>query len=134
MFKRIAHVCLNVKNLSKSINFYNKLGFEKVFKYTKKSKDFGAYLKIAENNFLELFENPDIDKSGNSGFHFCLETDNMDETIEFLDMNCIEHTEKKTGHDGSLQIWLIDPDGYRFEVHQYTKNSSQYNRKDIIVT
>jgi hypothetical protein len=39
----------------------------------------------------------------------------------------VEFTPKKLGVDNTWQIWLEDPDGNRFEVHQYTPQSTQYS-------
>ena len=50
MFKRIAHVCLDVKDLQRSIDFYTKLGFKTKFNFTRKGGDFGVYLVIEEGN------------------------------------------------------------------------------------
>ena len=132
MFKRIAHICLNVENLDRSINFYSKLGFKTVFKFTRGGKFFGAYLKISENNFIEIFENPAAEKTNSSGIaHFCLEADDIDLIISSLEKSGISHTDKKLGCDGTYQIWMKDPDGYDFEVHQYTENSSQFTAKNV---
>ena len=51
-------------------------------------------------------------------------TENIDLVISKLAELKIPHTDKKLGCDGTFRIWLKDPDGYSFEVHQYTKDSS----------
>ena len=38
----------------------------------------------------------------------------------------ITFPEKKLGCDHTWQIWLKDPDGNAFEVHQYTPGSMQF--------
>ena len=60
MFSRLAHVCLNVRNLAISLDFYRKLGFVPRFDFTRTGRAFGAYLEIAPNQYLEMFENPDL--------------------------------------------------------------------------
>ncbi|MFW5774709.1 MAG: VOC family protein, partial [Chitinivibrionales bacterium] len=121
MFKRIAHVCLNVQNLAHSINYYSTLGFSPVFRFTRDGALFGAYLKIAEGTYIEMFENKDLQKPQNTGIaHFCLETEDIDAVIEELRTKGVDFTEKKIGCDNTYQIWLTDPDGNQFEVHQYT--------------
>lgn len=128
MYKRIAHICLNVKNLQRSIDFYcGKLGFSKVFEFTRKGKVFGIYLKIAENTFVEIFENKNTTLSGeNSLAHFCLEVDSIHEMYISLQEKGIKCTDVKKGCDNTYQIWLEDPDGNKFELHQYSEISSQY--------
>ena len=127
MFKRIAHVCLNVKDLERSLAFYTRLGFEPVFRFTRKGGPFGVYLKLAEASFIEIFEEPTLQAPVNTGLlHFCLETEDLDRVMAELRDRGIAFTEKKLGCDNTWQIWLEDPDGNRFEVHQYTGKSMQF--------
>jgi catechol 2,3-dioxygenase-like lactoylglutathione lyase family enzyme len=127
MLKRIAHVCLNVRNLDRSLDFYTRLGFEPVFRFTRAGKPFGVYLRLAESTFIEIFEDPTLEVPVNTGLlHFCLETDNLDGMMAQLGAQGIAFTEKKLGCDHTWQIWLKDPDGNAFEVHQYTPKSMQF--------
>lgn len=127
MFKRIAHVCLNVRNLQQSLDFYTHLGLEPVFRFTRKGSLFGVYLKLAEANFIEIFEEPKLEGPVNTGLvHFCLETEDLDSLMTDLRARGIYFTEKKLGCDHTWQIWLKDPDGNAFEVHQYTAKSMQF--------
>ena len=126
MFTRLAHVCLNVRNLERSVEFYRNLGFRTRFDFTRKGSYFGAYLEIAPDQYLELFENPEMPEGSVGGIvHFCLETADMDALIAELARRRITHTPKKLGCDQTWQIWLKDPDGNNFEVHQSTAQSTQ---------
>jgi len=127
MFKRIAHVCLNVRNLQQSLDFYAGLGLEPVFRFTRKGGLFGVYLKLAEASFIEIFEDPKLDAPVNTGLvHFCLESEDLDRLMTDLRRRGVVFTEKKLGCDHTWQIWLKDPDGNAFEVHQYTPQSMQF--------
>ncbi len=127
MFRRIAHVCLNVKNLERSLAFYTRLGLAPVFRFTRQGGVFGVYLKLAESSFIEIFEEPALATPAAGGLvHFCLESDDLDALMAALDEQGIAYSEKKLGCDGTWQIWLTDPDGNRFEVHQYTSASRQF--------
>jgi catechol 2,3-dioxygenase-like lactoylglutathione lyase family enzyme len=127
MFKRIAHVCLNVKNLERSLDFYTRVGFEPVFRFTREGRLFGVYLKLAESSFIEIFEDPKLDAPVNTGLvHFCLETEDLDQLMSDLRSRGIDFSDKKLGCDSTWQIWLKDPDGNAFEVHQYTGKSMQF--------
>jgi len=122
----LAHVCLNVKSLKRSMEYYEKLGFKPKFKFTKNGEHYGHYLEISDNHYLELFEDPDMTAPVNTGLiHFCLESKNIDALIEKLDSKGITYTDKKLGCDNTYQIWLADPDGNTFEVHEYTDQSLQ---------
>jgi lactoylglutathione lyase/glyoxylase I family protein len=122
----LAHVCINVKNLERSMEYYQKLGLKPKFKFTRQGEHFGHYLEIGKDHYIELFENPDMEAPVNTGLvHFCLECKNLDNLIRKLDSKGISHTCKKLGCDNTYQIWLTDPDGNAFEVHQYTAKSLQ---------
>lgn len=126
MFARLAHVCLNVKNLERSVDYYTKLGFSPRFRFTRQGKPFGAYLEIGPDQYIEMFEDPTLEKPVNTGLvHFCLEATDLDAEMLRLDAAGIPYTAKKLGCDHTYQIWLSDPDGNAFEVHQYTDKSLQ---------
>lgn len=126
MFSRLAHVCLNVKDLTRSVDFYVRLGFQPRFRFTRQGKPFGAYLEISENQYIEMFEDPNLESPVNTGLvHFCLEAEDLDAEMKRLNGLGIPFTEKKLGCDHTYQIWLKDPDGNAFEVHQYTDRSLQ---------
>lgn len=126
VFKRIAHVCLTTHNLELSIAFYRRLGCREVFRFTRNGRDSGVYLEIASEHYVEIFEESTRGPVINNGItHFCLETDDIDGVIEHCTREKITFTPKRLGCDHTWQIWLIDPDGNRFEVHQYTAESTQ---------
>lgn len=128
MFKRIAHVCLNVSNLERSLAFYRLVGLQPVFRFTRKGAPFGVYLQLAESSFVEIFEDPTLTAPVNTGLlHFCLETEDLDGLMARLRDRGVAFTDKKLGCDATWQIWLTDPDGNRFEVHQYTPKSLQFH-------
>ena len=126
MFQRIAHVCLHVRDLGRSVAFYEKLGLVPRFHFTRQGKPFGVYLEIAPGSYVEMFQQtgPEVGAAGGIA-HFCLETDDIDRVMQDLGARGVPFTEKKLGCDHTYQIWLTDPDGNRFEVHQYTAESLQ---------
>jgi catechol 2,3-dioxygenase-like lactoylglutathione lyase family enzyme len=125
-FRRLAHVCLNVRDLQRSLDYYRKLGFKERFTFTRKGRDYGRYLEIAEGTYIEMFEDPSLGKAENRNLaHFCLESENLDALMRELDAQNIAYTPKKQGCDHTWQIWLEDPDGNKFEVHQYSEASLQ---------
>jgi lactoylglutathione lyase/glyoxylase I family protein len=133
VFNRFAHVCLRVKDLGASVDFYTKFGFTKRFAFNKNGGLFGVYLEFGNGNFIELFADARRDVSANCGSlaHFCLETPDIDAVMESLSSRGIEYTPKKLGSDSTYQIWLKDPDGNEFEIHQYTSESSQVVGRDV---
>ena len=126
LFKRIAHVCLHVTDLQRALTYYKQLGFTETFHFTRKGRDFGRYLQIADQCYLELFEEPTRGPVVNNGIvHFCLETDDLEGLMAHLDTQGVAYTAPKLGGDFTWQIWLQDPDGNKFEVHRYTDKSMQ---------
>ncbi len=122
----IAHVCVKARNLSETVGFYEKLGFKPIFKFVRGGKDYGMYVEIAEGQYLEFFEEPDSSAYPNAALaHFCLETDDIEAAARDMDAKGIAHTPVKLGPDKTYQLWLTDPNGLSFELHQYTKESAQ---------
>ena len=81
MFKRIDHVAIHVSDLNRSVAFYEKhFGFKKYFQHAATAGLQIAYLKLGDT-VLELTHKSD---GAMAGFHFCLETDSFDETVEKL--------------------------------------------------
>ena len=81
MFKRIDHVAIHVKDLERSVAFYEQhFGFKKYFQHPGTGGLQIAYLKLGDT-VLELTHRSD---GAMLGFHFCLETDNFAETVERL--------------------------------------------------
>ncbi len=126
LFTRLAHVCLNVRDLAVALEFYRRLGFDERFSFTRGGRDYGRYLALGDSSFLEIFEDPQRGPVVNNGLaHFCLETRDLDALMAQLDARGVPYTPPKLGCDHTRQIWLKDPDGNAFEVHQYTPASLQ---------
>jgi lactoylglutathione lyase/glyoxylase I family protein len=126
MITRLAHVCVHVSNINTAMDFYGKkLGLPVKFIFEKKGRLGGAYFEIGNSTFIEVFEVPDL-KVVNTGIaHFCLETDDMDAFMRDMKSKGLACSDKKLGCDESWQTWLQDPDGNKFEVHEYTGKSYQ---------
>ncbi len=128
MFSRIAHVCLTVADLERSIDWYEKLDCTQLVHFTRNGEPFGVYMKLADGSYIEMFEDRSRGAVVNNGIaHFCLEADDIDAVMATLTERGVPFTQKKLGCDNTWQIWLEDPDGNRFEVHQYTAASTQFS-------
>ena len=81
MFKRIDHMALHVRDLERSVAFYEShFGFKNYFQHAVAGGMQIAYLKLGDT-VLELTHHSD---GSMSGFHFCLETDRFDEAVAEL--------------------------------------------------
>ena len=81
MFKRIDHIALHVKDLERSVEFYERhLEFRKYFQHAVAGGMQIAYLRLGDT-VMELVHRSD---GAMSGFHFCLETEKFDEAVAGL--------------------------------------------------
>lgn len=131
MITRLAHVCLQVSDIQRSIAFYRDgLGFPMALTFKKEGQLKGAYFSLGNRSFLEVFEL----KQPAGITHFCLETDDIDAFIARAMAKGITCTPKKLGGDHTWQSWLRDPDGNAFEIHQYTPQSMQFAGGECEIT
>jgi catechol 2,3-dioxygenase-like lactoylglutathione lyase family enzyme len=71
-FNGIAHVAIRVHDLVASVAFYQKLGFEQAFDLRKDDIPYESFIKINDNQFIELY--PVTAKDPAVGFlHLCFE-------------------------------------------------------------
>ena len=128
MITGIAHACYTVTDLERSIAFYRDgLGMVPAFDFVNESgRRYGLYLHAGGRNFVELFEGQLGERAEGQSFrHVCLEVDDIQATVAELRERGVEVSEPKLGRDQSWQAWITDPDGNRFELHQYTPASWQ---------
>jgi len=133
MIKRIAHLCIISKDLTATEKFYTTaLGLKKAFYFLRNGTVTGFYLAVGDDSFIEVFltdQTPDGKSSAIQ--HFCLEVDSIDEIAARVKKAGYEISEKQLGSDKSWQAWIIDPNGVKIELHEYTSESSQMTRADI---
>lgn len=111
----IDHVNLKVKNLDKSIKFWEKLLGFKVLEPMPESN--GAIIGTKEAK-LALYEKADLDSVAKQGFsHLCFHIKNFEEAKQFCQDNGITIL-----HDGivtwpkSRSLYIKDPTGYEIEL------------------
>lgn len=124
----LAHVCLRAQDLRVTEHFYCQgLGLTVQFRFKKNGDTIGFYLKVAERQFIEVFqmESPEPPTAQAALAHFCLETSDIHGLRSRLAGLGYAPTEVKKGCDHSLQFWVTDPNGVRFEFHQYGPRSLQ---------
>ncbi len=91
------------------------------------------YIEVAPHQFIELFyvngqqKGEDKDLSDAIGYqHICIEVEDIHAAWDAVKANGLTpDTEIRLGGDGAYQFWLVDPDGNRLELMQYTKESKQ---------
>jgi lactoylglutathione lyase len=120
MFKRIDHVALHVSDLSRSVAFYeNHFGFKHYFQQTASGGLQIAYLRLGDT-VLELTHHSEGEIRG---FHFCLETDSFDDTVERLQKNGVRLVRaphptaaREPREEGWRRVVFAGPDGEQIEL------------------
>ncbi len=120
MYKRIDHVALHVRDLKRSVEFYeHHFGFKSYFEHTVTGGPRIAYLKLGDT-VLELTEHPD---GSMTGFHFCLETDAFNAAVSALQSEGVELVRaphKTAAREPREQTWMRvvfrGPDGEQIEL------------------
>ncbi|MCR5145534.1 MAG: VOC family protein [Lachnospiraceae bacterium] len=123
---------LQVVNAKEMIDFYCQgLGLETVYASSHELNK--QYIKIKHNQIILLIcpDNDSLiqidDLKEYYGYqHFCLEVEDINQAWDAVVANGITpDTPIKKGVDGSMQFWVVDPDGNRIELMQYTEDSKQ---------
>lgn len=149
MIKQLAHLCLKTSQLERMTAFYRDgLGATVKFRYLNRAGEaIGCYFAFGTNTFVEIFDHADAHRRSGSAKtlepleeprdpwlirynHFCLEVDDMDETVRTLESRGVVVTGRKTGNDRSRQAWIKDPDGNLIELQEYTRESRQFTGED----
>ncbi len=120
MFKRIDHVAIHVADLDRSVKFYERhFGFKHYFQHAAGNGAQIAYLKLGDT-VLELTHHSD---GAMVGFHFCLETDNFDETVAQLQKNGVkllraphDTAAREPREKGWHRVVFSGPDGEQIEL------------------
>jgi catechol 2,3-dioxygenase-like lactoylglutathione lyase family enzyme len=117
------HIAISVKNVDKSVAFYQKVLLLKEVKNTA-SNSKTRWLLLAEGKQLHLIPRPDFVIKTNKAVHFALATNNIQAVVNHLNDLQIEYSDWKgtpeKGYirkDGILQIYFQDPDGYWIEIN-----------------
>jgi len=125
------HVAVRAKDLDRSLDFYvNKLGFPEMFRLDRDGKLWIVYLRITDDQYLELFGDGEGDRAPATEVvgpnHFCLGVVDIDGVIAQLAERGVPLTRpKKMAIDGNNQAWIEDPDGNRIELMEVAPDSLQ---------
>ena len=127
----IGHVAIRVKAIEPSLDFYvNKLGFKEMMRFDKDGKLWIVYLRITDDQFLEIFPDGTGDRAPERepvGYnHMCLTVPDIDQCLAELEAAGIPLIRPRVKQvDNNLQCWIEDPDGHRIELMQMAEDSLQ---------
>lgn len=133
MIKGIGHVAFVVKDMEKTIEFYEKtLGFKRAFDIPRpeNNEPWIVYMYGGGGQFIELFYGGINDipfKDENIGFfHICVAVDDINEAWKkVVDTGAPMDDAPKQGTDYNWQCWTHDPDGNKIELMQLCEDSPQ---------
>jgi catechol 2,3-dioxygenase-like lactoylglutathione lyase family enzyme len=139
LITRLAHLCLRTDKLKEMVSFYRDvIGLP--IKFDLKNDEgipFGYYFDLGNRTFLEIFDHQMAARQWNGSTdplvrstnmhygHFCMESPDLAKLKDQWLARGLKSSEIKSGMDGSLQMWINDPDGNAIEVMQYTPDSLQ---------
>jgi len=118
----IAHVAIRVADLTRSRDFYAKLGFEQAFALTKDGKTTEAFFKVNDHQFIEVY--PQEDPPQSIGFmHVCFEAADLGVLNRAYLGRSLTPTPVKRAGAGNLLFTMVGPEEQNIEYTQYMPGS-----------
>jgi hypothetical protein len=129
-FNGIAHVAIRVHDLAASVAFYQKLGFEQAFDLRKDNIPYESFIKINDNQFIELY--PVTPKDPAPGFlHVCFEGGDLNAIFDDYAGHGLTPTAVRKAGAGNLLFTMagpLQPSGpQNIEYTQYMPGSLHSN-------
>ena len=129
----LGHAAINVRNLDKSLAFYMEgLEFLEMLRlHNDDGSTWLVYLRITDDQYLELFPGAEQDKApaswhANGVTHLCLTVVDIENVVKRLTGKGTKMLMPvKDGLDGNRQAWIEDPDGNRIELMEMMPGSLQ---------
>ena len=117
------HIALSVKDVDKSIAFYQEvLQLEEIKNTASNSKT--RWLSLGQKQQLHLIPRPNADIKVNKAVHFALATPDLTSFIKKLTAINLDYTDwldtpnkDYIRQDGIRQVYFQDPDGYWIEIN-----------------
>src|ERR1700743_1646396 len=113
----IAHVAFRVSDFARSRDFYQKLGFEQAFAFTKDGTTTEAFFKVNDQQFIEIYP---PQASQPIGFmHLCFESTDLDEMTRVSLARSLTPTPVRRAGAGNLLFTMVGPEQQLIEYTQY---------------
>ena len=122
----IAHVAIRVSDLTRSREFYQKLGFEEAFTFTKDGVTTESFLKVNDRQFIEMY--PKQQPAQAIGFmHVCFEGADLEALNRGYLARGLSPTAVKRAGAGNLLFTMEGPEKQNIEYTQYMPGSLHSN-------
>lgn len=133
MVTGIAHAAFNVKDMDKTVAFYeNSLGFKKAFDIARPEtgEPWIVYVYAGGGQFIEFFYGATVDNPYRDEkigfFHICVAVDDIHAIWDrIVETGAPQDDAPKQGADHNWQCWTHDPDGIKIELMQLDPESPQ---------
>jgi lactoylglutathione lyase len=121
MASELIHTCYRITDIDKSVDFYEKLGFEEVHRFDLPDGATNVFMGLPNDGArLELTYNPGVESYDiGSGYgHIAITAEDLDGTLEKLASIEIEPEKPPyTVREGGSRLCFVrDPDDYRIEL------------------
>jgi catechol 2,3-dioxygenase-like lactoylglutathione lyase family enzyme len=125
------HIALNVKDMKKSVEFYQQVLGLPVVNRTETRSGVKHFEINAGNVVLALFESPDLDfasaqkvmtDDGFLHFAFGARPEQFEDIVQNFKDHNVELEGEPRNHPNGKSIYFYDPDGHYLEVHFSNKN------------
>jgi lactoylglutathione lyase len=122
----LIHTCYRIAEIDRSVEFYEKLGFEEVGRIPIRDEAINVFMGLPNDGpRLELTWNKDRDEPYDIGTgygHIAVSIDDLDGTLEQLKAVGIEPEKPPYSirEGGNRLCFVRDPDGYRIELIERT--------------
>jgi catechol 2,3-dioxygenase-like lactoylglutathione lyase family enzyme len=122
----IAHAAIRVSDLSKSRDFYEKLGFEEAFALSKDGTTTESFLKVNDRQFIEMY--PQQQPSQPVGFmHVCFESTDLEALNRDYVARGLSPIPVRRAGAGNLLFTMVGPEQQNIEYTQYMPGSLHSN-------
>jgi lactoylglutathione lyase len=128
MITDLGHAAFAVRDVARTLDFYDRLGIHEAFRLNHPDGSLMlVYLHIAGDRFVEIFPcGPEWSPTHSSFMHLCLLTNDLEGMIEQLRRAGVTiDKEPLIGLDHNRQAWIHDPDGNAIELMQLVEESPQ---------
>ena len=127
----LAHTGMSTRDMEKSLKFYTEIFEGRIIMKIEEPKGVPwiEMCRFPDGTLLELFyprpeQFPLSDQLGRN--HLAFRVEDIEAFRQKLLENNVEGvTGIKTARDGNLQMWCVDPNGYRIEIMQYHPDAPQ---------
>lgn len=117
---RIKHITLRVKDLEKSIKFYEEMTELKVDRSLEAGPANLVFMKSGENQTeIELLHIENDETFSGKGMFICFECDKIDEMHKFAEKKSYNPSPIQDPGDGSKYFYVYDPDGVSIQLRTF---------------